>query len=97
MNRRRTSVGAVLELTQGFRRSGEACEAVAPASDPQYAVYALGVEAKLATGAFGTGRLAKSMTGATGEVCLVPVVFEETPQGDLYVLTTSYGYDTNFG
>lgn len=85
------TVGAILEATQGFTKSGLTCS-TAPSSS-QIGLYEYGLETRFSTATVVTGRIGVAGDGSGTEVCLMPIMFSNVPPRDLYVLATSYGDD----
>ncbi len=85
------TVGATLEAKHGFTKSGATCTTTAPSL--QFDLYEYGVETKFSTEAIDIGHVGKATDGSDTEVCFLPMVFNDVPPRDLYVLATSSGDD----
>lgn len=84
-------VGATFEVREGFSRSGSTCSR--PLSSSQVGLYEVGLETRFSATAASSGRIDVASDGSGTEVCLVPIVFDNVPTRDIYVLATSYGDD----
>jgi hypothetical protein len=85
------STGAVLELRQGYSQSGASCSA-AP-SDSQVGLYEYGLETRFSIATMDTGKMGEATDGSGEAVCHIPVLFDNVPPRDIYILATSYGDD----
>jgi hypothetical protein len=85
------STGAVLELKQGYSESGSTCSA-AP-SDAQLGLYEYGLETRFSIATMNIGKMGEATDGSGKAVCHIPVLFDNVPPRDIYILATSYGND----
>jgi len=85
------TVGAVLELRQGFTTSGSTCSVGEWPS--QVGLWEVGLATLFAATSPGPGILDVATDGSGSVVCLVSVVFNDVPARDLYVIAAYDGLD----